>query len=81
MKHNLNKDFGYYLSHQKELVGQYGGKVLVIRDQKVVGAYESEMKALEAAEKDYEIGTFLIQRCDAGDDSFTQTYHSRVAFA
>jgi len=31
--------------------------------------------------KDHELGTFLIQECLPGEDSYTQTFHSRAIFA
>ena len=77
----LQKEFDYYLAHQDKLVAKYEGKVLVIRDAKVVGVYDSEVEAISEASKTYPLGTFLVQRCEAGEDSVTQTYHSRVGIA
>jgi len=76
----LQKEFEYYLANQEALVAKYKGKVLVIRDRAVVGVYESESEALEAAARKYELGTFLIQRCEPGRESVTQTFHSRAVF-
>lgn len=76
----LEKDFEYYLAHQDELVKQYKGKVVVIKDQQLIGVYNSEIEAIEQTSKKYELGTFLVQKCEPGSESYTQTYHSRVAF-
>jgi hypothetical protein len=46
----------------------------------VVGAYESELEAIKETSKKYKPGTFLVQKCEPGNSSYTQTYHSRVAF-
>jgi hypothetical protein len=77
----LEKEFQYYLQHQAELVAQYNGKFIVIKNQTVLGAYDSELKALTETQKAHELGTFLIQKCEPGEESYTQTYHSRVVFA
>ena len=80
MDKNLEKEFQYYLDHQRELVDKYNGKFLVIRECAVVGAYDTELEAVEKASETYEMGTFLVQKCEPGKESYTQTYHSRVCF-
>ena len=81
MEHRaLEKEFNYYLEHQEELVKKYNGKFIVIKDCDVIGAYDSELEAVEKTAEEHELGTFLVQKCEAGSESYTQTYHSRVAF-
>jgi hypothetical protein len=77
----LEKEFGYYISHQDELVAQYNGKFIVIKDEKVIGSYDSELEAITATVKQHALGTFLVQKCESGSAGYTQTYHSRIAFA
>lgn len=74
----LEEEFEYYLSNQDDLVKEYNGKYLVIRDHEVVGVYDSELDAYKDASEKYEMGTFLIQHCLPGEESHTQTFHSRV---
>jgi len=77
---SLEKDFEYYISRQDELVKKYAGKYVVIKDEKVIGSYGAEIEAIEETAKEYELGSFLVQKCEPGDQAYTQTYHSRVAF-
>ncbi len=77
---DLEKEFDYYLQHQKELVGKYNGKILVIKGQTVIGVFDSELEAVQKTSETHELGTFLVQKCEPGKESYTQTYHSRVAF-
>lgn len=77
----LEKEFNYYLAHQDELVKKYKGKHLVIIGEQVVGVYDNEQDAYFSSLKKFEAGTFLIQHCESGPESYSQTYHSRVAFA
>lgn len=74
----LEKEFEYYKANQDSLVKQYNGKHIVIIGESVVGSFDTQVEAYEDAIKEYEPGTFLIQLCSKGDQSYTQTFHSRV---
>ena len=76
----LEKEFKYYLDNQDELVKKYEGKFVVIKDCKVIGEYDDELQAIEETQKEHELGTFLVQKCEPGSESYTQTFHSRVSF-
>lgn len=78
---SLQNEYDYYLETRTELLEKYSGKVLAIKDQTVIGVYDSEMEALEETAQSHEIGTFLIQTCDPTLESHTQHYHSRVMFS
>jgi len=77
----LEREFHYYLAHQNELVQKYNGKFIVIKGTTVLGAYDSEWEAVQETRKTHELGTFLVQKCELGEASYTQTYFSRVAVA
>ncbi len=81
MNGNLKKEFRYYLDHQDELVKKYAGKFIVIKDAKVIGDFDSDLQAVQETAKHHLLGTFLVQKCEPGEESYTQVYHSRVAFA
>ena len=77
----LDKDFFWYLAHQDELVEQYNGKHLVIKDRKVVGFYNSISEAYVEGKKKYQLGTFLIQLCTPGEEAYSRTFRTqRVIF-
>ena len=77
----LKAEFEFYVAHQAELAAKYRGRVLVIKDQCVVGDYESDLDAVRAASKNFAPGTFLVQRAEPGNQNITQSFHSRVTFA
>jgi hypothetical protein len=77
----LEKEFKYYLDHQDELVKKYNGRVLVIIGNEVVSDYATTEEAYFKSQEQYELGTFLIQKCSPGDKDYTLTFHSRVTFA
>ena len=77
----LRDFFVWYLEHQNELVKKYNGKYIVIKDNAVVGAYNSDREAVIESEKKYPLGTFIIQKCSPGGEAYTQNFSSRVIFA
>lgn len=79
MAHSLEQEFKYYRDHQEELVAKYNGKFVVIKDLKVIAAYDIELDAIRETAKRFELGTFLVQKCEPGKSGYTQTFHSRVA--
>ncbi len=81
MESPLQKEFEYFRTHQAELVEKYRGRYVVIKHQAVIGDYASMPDAVLATTKVHEMGTFLVQLCEPGDEVFTEVFHSRVAFA
>ena len=77
----LAKEFQYFIDHQDELVAQYSGKVVVIKDCQVIGTYGSDLEAINETKKTHPVGTFLVQLCKSGKETYTATFHSRVSFA
>jgi len=77
----LEKEFEYYLGNQDKLVKKYNGRFIVIVDENVVGDYESMEQAYFRSQEKYQLGTFLIQKCSAGDKDYTATIHGGVRFA
>ena len=73
MSKPLEKEF------KNELVDKYRGKFIVIKACAVIGAYDSDLEAIQETSKKEESGTFLVQKCEPGKDSYTQMYNSRVA--
>ncbi len=77
---NLKEQFEFYLKNQDELVQEHDGKYIVIKDRAVIGAYDSEAEAISKTTQEHELGTFIVQKCEGGDEAYTQAFHSRVAF-
>ncbi len=77
---SLEKELQFFKKNQDDLLRQYEGKFLVIKDEKVAGVYDSEVQAYNEAQKQFALGTFLIQQCLPGNEGFSQTYHSRAIF-
>lgn len=74
----LKDEFDYYLKNQSEFVKKYLGKYIVLKNHEVLGAYDTNVEAYQETEKTHALGTFLIQLVQEGNESYTQTFHSRV---
>jgi hypothetical protein len=77
----LKREFDFYLKNQDALVRQYNGKVVAIKNERVIGAYPDVGTAVAETQKTEPLGTFLVQKVEPGAAAYTQTFHSRVAFA
>ncbi len=76
----LEKEFKYYIDNQDELVKEYRGKFIVIKNDKVLSAYDSILEAIKETSKTEKVGTFLVQKCEPGEENYTQVFHSRATF-
>ena len=75
----IDKEFDWYLVHQPELVEKYNDKYLLIREEKVVGSYNSTLEASKEGKKNFAKGTYLIQLCTPGNSAYTKTFHFPLA--
>lgn len=60
----LQKEFNYYLENHKKLIPSYIGRVIVIKDCKVIGVYDDDTEAITKTVKEHELGTFLVQKVE-----------------
>ena len=74
----LEKEFQYYLEHQDELVLKYNNKFLLIKEESILGVYDSKQDAYDFVSQKNELGNVLIQQCSSGNTGTTQTFHSRA---
>ena len=80
MKDSMREAFHYYLDHQDEFVRLYDGKVIVIKDGKVLGSYNNETEAIFETEKTEQHETFIIQRVSPGDKEYTVRFATAGIF-
>jgi hypothetical protein len=75
----LEKEFQYYLDNQDELVKSHFGRYIVIKDERVLGDFGTEVEAILYSKDNLnlKLGTFLIQHCLPGEENYTQFFHSR----
>jgi hypothetical protein len=76
----LQQELSYYIENQEEFLEKYKGKFLVIKEKTIIGVYKSEIEAYTETVKQHDLGTFLIQECQPGNENYTQTFRTRVTF-
>jgi len=59
----LSKDYEYFERNMSSFYKKYGRKFLVIKNQKVIGKYDTFSLAFHETIKTEKLGTFLIQEC------------------
>lgn len=77
----FEKELEFFIANQDDLVRKFGGKTLVLKDAMVAGAYSSPLEAYLHASKEFEPGTFMIQRCEPGPEAYTVTIHGTLGNA
>jgi hypothetical protein len=74
----FEKELAFFIANQDRLVASHRGKTLVIRGDRVEGAYGSHLEAYLSARKQFAPGTFMIQPCEPGPSAYTVTINSVV---
>lgn len=77
---NLKKELDYFIKHQDKLVEKYEGQFIVLKNQKIIGTYQTMRDAYWKTQKEHPLGTFAIYHCIRGPEAYSATFHSRVFF-
>ena len=73
---HLKSNLDWYIANQRELSSKYNGKILLIVNQALIGAFDTMEKAFAYATGKYEPGTFTLQPCSPDSDSYTVMLYS-----
>ena len=57
----LDKDIKFYKQNREKLLERYPYKYVVIKNQKLIGVYDSHASAYEETIKKHEVGSFIIE--------------------
>jgi hypothetical protein len=60
----LDTERQYFQDHQEELLKAHPGRFVIIRGQRVVGAFDTLEDALSFGTKEFGLSPFLIRRTD-----------------
>ena len=67
----MSTQLDMYKTRQAEIVRQYDGKIIAVKDGEVQGVYPSKTEALDAMCERFAPGSFLIIKCTPGDEEYT----------
>lgn len=79
-KKMADKNYEFFVANLKDLYKSYKNKFVVIKDEKVIGAYDSFDDAFKTTIKTEELGTFLIQQCLKEGTEVNYFHSNNIAF-
>ena len=74
----LKRQLAYFKAHQERLAEEHHGKTVLIRDENVIGFFDSDAEAYAAAARNDDLGKVLIRKCLRLDEEKPQEFHSRI---
>lgn len=72
----LDREYEFFKKNLPQLLNQYKDLFLVIKDEEVIGHFDTYDKALSFGLSKYKLGEFLVQQCIDEDDSTAQFFNS-----
>jgi hypothetical protein len=76
----VDKNYEYFSKNMPELYKKYGHKFLAIKDEKVIGEYDTFDEAIRETNKTEKLGTFLIQECFKDKKDAIHCFQGNVIF-
>lgn len=70
-------DFDFFIKNYQDLYRQYGHTFLAIKNEQVIGTYNSVTEAISDLAPNYAVGSYIIQEC-TGDESAYRTTIMRL---
>ncbi|MCQ2551481.1 MAG: hypothetical protein MJ146_04765 [Clostridia bacterium] len=64
------KDYNWFLDNYENLYEKYGSKFIAIKDEKILGVYDS---FFDAVKKNNSIKDFIVQRLDKDKSAYTKS--------
>lgn len=75
----MTKDYEFFLKNLASLYKRYGPQFVAIKDEQVLGAYQTLEEAVMETAKTYALGTFLVQQCAENPESLVAHFAGNVA--
>ena len=71
-----NTDFSWYKKNLNSLHEKYGEKYIAIKDEQVLGSFDSYADGVKITSQKEPLGSFIIQKCGADESAYTCTISS-----
>ena len=66
----MEKDFIWFKNHYAELQKEYGNAFVVIKNETVLGVFDSYVKAVRTTMLTEDLGTFIVQECNKDCEAY-----------
>ena len=70
----LKKNYDYFNANLEQLLSQYKGRYIAIKEETVIGDYNSFEDAYNNLCEKEEIGTFIIQHCISEAEQYRMNF-------
>jgi hypothetical protein len=67
----LDAERKFFDEHREELLRDYPGKFVVIKEQQILGSFDTIQDALGAGAREFGLASFLVRRTDQAPESFS----------
>jgi hypothetical protein len=74
------ENYDWFQENLAELEKLYGDKYIVIKDKRVINAYDTQKAAFDDMKGKEKPGTFIIQLCSSDESKVLNIFHSLVSF-
>ena len=64
-------DFKWYKENFRDLFQKFGEKFVAIKNETVLGVYDTYADGVIETSKHEELGTFIVQQCGADESAYT----------
>lgn len=82
MDDSVERNYRWFKDKLSELVKEYDDKYIVIKDQRVIGAYDTFSEAFEDNKFKETAGEYIIQLCSMDESKTVAKFYSpRVSFS
>ena len=75
-----DSNYEYYLAEFEHIYSKYPNKFVVIKNNEILGSYDTFEDAYNETSKKEKVGTFLIQHCTKDQSNVNFFYSNNVTF-
>ena len=65
------QDFDFFLENYQDIYQKYGECVVAIRNKNILGIFHTEQEAIDITSSEFELGEFIIQKCNGDETGYT----------
>ena len=64
-------DYNWFRENYDSLFNKYGNSFLAIKNEQIIGKFNSYADAVREVGQKEELGTFIVQKCDGTESAYT----------
>lgn len=65
------EDFNFFLQNYQDIFKEHGNCFVAIKDKKIIGIFPTEQEAIDITSAQYELGQFIVQKCNGDETGYT----------